>query len=383
MATYSLYLMTAMSPSPVTISFPLKTGSKKTRDAAREVVRNGGKAWNRWRKRHPSIRPDLSKLDLQKVDLSGADLTYSNLSGCKMQNAVLANALIADSDLTNADLSGADLSNAGLYESDLINSNLCKAQLNSARLFWSNLRGADLSYSDMRGVDLSGIDDMTGVIMTRAVVGWTIFGDLDLRDVEGLETVRHEAPSTIGIDTIFRSNGQIPKKFLVEAGVPEDFIEYVPSLLGKPIEFYSCFISHSTKDKQFCDRLVQDLKATPIRTWYFQENAKWGEPMWGEIDCAISHFDKVIVVCSRSSLTSNPVLREIERALRREDQLARNVLFPIRIDDFIFSGWEHPRRPDVIQKIIGDFRNWKRDPSQYKSSLAKLIEALHQNIIVP
>jgi len=204
-----------------------------------------------------------------------------------------------------------------------------------------------------------------------------------LRNVNGLETVEHEAPSTIGIDTIFRSNGQIPRTFLVEAGVPEDFIEHIPSLLRTPIEFYSCFISHSTKDKQFCDRLVQDLKAVHIRTWYFHENARWGESMWGEIDRAISHFDKVIVVCSRSSLTSKPVLREIERALVREDQLARDVLFPIRIDDFIFSGWGHPRKADVIQKIVGDFRGWTSDPSQYKSSLAKLIEALHQTNIRP
>ena len=160
-----------MSPSPVKISFPLKTGSTKSLDAAREVVRTGGKAWNRWRKRHTSIRPDLSNLDLRKVDLSGADLTHSDLSGCKMQNAVLANALIAGSDLTNTNLTGADLSNAGVYESDLINSTLRKAQLNGIRLFWSNLRGADLSYSDMRYIDLSGVDDMTGVNMTGAVVG--------------------------------------------------------------------------------------------------------------------------------------------------------------------------------------------------------------------
>ena len=31
------------------------------------------------------------------------------------------------------------------------------------------------------------------------------------------------------------------------------------SLVGKPIDFYSCFISYSTKDDDFAQRLYADL----------------------------------------------------------------------------------------------------------------------------
>jgi len=47
-----------------------------------------------------------------------------------------------------------------------------------------------------------------------------------LSAVKGLETVTHRGPSTIGPDTIYRSQGKIPEAFLRGAGVPDDFISY-------------------------------------------------------------------------------------------------------------------------------------------------------------
>jgi hypothetical protein len=38
--------------------------------------------------------------------------------------------------------------------------------------------------------------------------------------------------------------------------------------------------------------------AKNVRCWEFDENAKWGEPVWGEIDTAILHYDKLVVICN-------------------------------------------------------------------------------------
>jgi hypothetical protein len=133
-----------------------------------------------------------------------------------------------------ADLSGADLSNADLREADL--------------------RAADLS-----GASLDNSD------FTDAWAAGTVFGDNDLSTVKGLETVQHLGPSTIGIDTIYKSKGNIPEVFLRGAGVPEDFITYMKSLVGKAIDFYSCFISYSSKDDDFAQRLHADLQQKGVR----------------------------------------------------------------------------------------------------------------------
>ena len=52
--------------------------------------------------------------------------------------------------------------------------------------------------------------DLTGVY-----IGWTTFGNVDLSSVHGLETAQHEGPSTIGIDTLYRSHGNIPDVSLI------------------------------------------------------------------------------------------------------------------------------------------------------------------------
>ncbi|MGO8788709.1 MAG: TIR domain-containing protein [Terriglobia bacterium] len=56
----------------------------------------------------------------------------------------------------------------------------------------------------------------------------------------------------------------------------------------------------------------------------------------------IRHYDKLVVICSKNSLQSLPVIREIERALQKQDREHNNVLFPIRIDDYLFDKWDHP-----------------------------------------
>jgi hypothetical protein len=61
----------------------------------------------------------------------------------------------------------------------------------------------------------------------------TIFGNVDLSETQGLEEVYQHEPSSIGIDTVYRSHGRIPESFLRGAGVPESMIEYIRLLAGQ------------------------------------------------------------------------------------------------------------------------------------------------------
>src|SRR6266852_2840374 len=84
-----------------------------------------------------------------------------------------------------------------------IRPNLSDANLVRANLNWANLTGADLSRADLSRAYLSGAE------LSGATVGATTFGNVDLREVKGLETVTHSFPSSIGIDTLYRSEGHI------------------------------------------------------------------------------------------------------------------------------------------------------------------------------
>jgi uncharacterized protein YjbI with pentapeptide repeats len=118
----------------------------------------------------------------------------------------------------------------------------------------ADLTDINLSDADLTGADLSGAD------VTRAILGRTIFGRNNLRETIGLDS-----PSTIGLDTFFRSEGRIPEFFLRGAGVPDIFIQYAASLTGAAFEFYSCFINYSGKDDTFVQRLYADLQAKGVR----------------------------------------------------------------------------------------------------------------------
>ena len=186
--------------------------------------------------------------------------------------------------------------------------------------------------------------------------------------------VRHIAPSSIGIDTFFDSGG-LPEEFLRAAGVPEEFITYAGSLVGKAIEYYSCFISYSSNDEPFARRLHESLQAKNIRTWFAPEDLKIGDRFRTRIDESIRVHDKLALILSGNSINSAWVRREVESALDREDREKRDILFPIRLDDAIFESNE-PWASEVKRtRHIGDFRNWKSH-DDYSKNFERLVKDL-------
>jgi uncharacterized protein YjbI with pentapeptide repeats len=96
------------------------------------------------------------------------------------------------------------------------------ARLKEGVKMWNSWREVNRDVQpDLTGADLTGAD------LTEAAIGWTSFADMDLSTARGLEIIHHWAPSTIGINTLYRSHGNIPEAFLRGAGVPDDFIAYV------------------------------------------------------------------------------------------------------------------------------------------------------------
>tara|TARA_B100002003_G_scaffold250034_1_gene287987 strand:- start:829 stop:1863 length:1035 start_codon:yes stop_codon:yes gene_type:complete len=116
-------------------------------------------AWNAWRREHPDLRPDLSKVNFRGANLRDANLSDANLSDAKLRDADLKGADLGKADLREADLSGANLTRANLegaylYRADLIGSKLIGANLNDANVIDATLIGADLSTADLGGADL-------------------------------------------------------------------------------------------------------------------------------------------------------------------------------------------------------------------------------------
>ena len=208
------------------------------------LLKQGVEVWNRWRKEHPEIQPDLSEADLRSADLRNANLCKADLYKANLREANLAGANLSIADLrsidlsdaylrttnlTGANLSGSTLSRADLNYANLSRAFLAEANLSGAALNYANLSGAfldraNLSGADLRGanltrsiligtdlsdVNLSGADlrgaylakaNLTGANITKAWIGGTTCADFDLSTVRGWETLKHGDPPEMTID---------------------------------------------------------------------------------------------------------------------------------------------------------------------------------------
>ena len=195
----------------------------------------------------------------------------------------------------------------------------------------------------------------------------------------------HLGPSSVGVETIVRSQGDIPEIFLRGTGMPDNFIAYMRSLVTKPIEYYTCFISYSSKDDAFTRQLHADLQQEGVRCWFAPEDMKIGDVIRTRIDESIRLHDKLLVVLSASSVDSAWVEDEVEAALEkerftRERGKSQTVLFPIQLDDAIknvTAGW-----PAKIRRTrnIGDFRNWDKSYTDYAKAFGRLLRDLKAEV---
>ncbi len=324
-----------------------------------KIVKQGRDAIRAWRIKNLGTQLNLVEADLTEVNLSGILLTGVSLSGADLQGA----------DLSGSDLTGADLSYANLFGVDLNGTDLSGANLQEANLWWANLFGADLSGCNVEGAKLFN----------------TAFADVNLSEVRGLESVAHEGPCSIGVDTLYKSQGKIPEAFLRGCGVPEDLITYLPSLIGamEPIQFQSCFISYSSKDDEFARRLYGRMRGEKLRVWFAPEDMQGGKKSIEQIDRAIQVNDRLLLVLSKHSMNSEWVRREIKRARATERAEKRTKLFPIALAPFtMIKKWccdDADTGEDLAEKIreyhIPDFSNWK-DHDGFEAAFADLLRDL-------
>ena len=323
------------------------------------------------------LSASLRHADLTRANLSDANLSHANLSGACLICADLSGANLSDASLIDADLSSDNLIRANLIDDDQIGANLCDANLISADLSGANLSSAALIRANLIGATLIGAN------LSYAKLRGTIFGNIDLSQAKGLESVKHLGPSIIGVDTLFLSNGKIPEIFLRGCGLPDEFIAYVPSLVGNAFEFYSCFISYNHEDKQFARQLHDRLQGRGIRCWLDEKKLNPGDDLYHGIDRGIRVWDKVSLCASKHSLKSWWVDNEITIALERERELSKSTkvkplkIIPLNLDGYMFKDyWKSGHRAMLRKRVAADFRNWKTDADKFDREFERVVKAL-------
>ena len=173
----------------------------------------------------------------------------------------------------------------------LIGTAFIQADLSGADLSVANLSIAFLRHADLRETQLFLTNfcsaDFTGTNLESAHFNSTILSDIDLSTAKGLHSCNHNGRSLVDQQTLIQP-GTLPLTFLRGVGLPDILIEYLPSLLNQAIQFYSCFISYSSKNQSFAERLYSDLQNKGVRCWFAPEDLKIGDKIRGNCsECRI------------------------------------------------------------------------------------------------
>jgi Pentapeptide repeats (8 copies) len=113
-----------------------------------EILQRGVAQWNKWRRYHPNIRPDLSGDELP------GELDDIHFLVEAVVNEVEPGRAPAD----DGGLSGAVLNGINFRRANLANARLDSAMLIEANLSAANLRGPSLASCILTGAKMTGID---------------------------------------------------------------------------------------------------------------------------------------------------------------------------------------------------------------------------------
>lgn len=350
--------------------------------AAIAALERGPAGWREWR----------AQAD-QRLDLSGIDLAHRSLIGFDFHNisftdARITGATISYSTFYLCDFEQADLSNTEAKGAIFTDCSLRFAQLQNARLVGANLSGAILSGANLTGADLC-VANLSGANLRHTVLDktkvWdTAFCNVDLSAVSLID-LDYQGPCDIGAMTIEQTaltlNGDGPAQanfefFLRGCGIKDHWLELFRSLVGSPIQWYSAFISYSREDKAFARRLYDQLQGQGIRCWLDEETLHPGERILDCVNEAIRVHDRLLLCCSRASLSSWWVKDEILKAIERERRAATDVIVPIDLDGFLLNEWEDGLAATIRARSAADFTGWDRDNTVFERQLRRLVTAL-------
>ena len=360
-----------------------------------KILKSGVEFWNRWREENPLIIPNFTEANLRgsnfrSANLNGAifrdsvisdsDFSFANLQGAHLSDVDLRGSNFNMADVQGATLHGSEISHANLVGAKLSKANLSRTYLNGTDLSFADLSFANLDFADLIGANFRGAT-LHGASFMNCTFGETLFNDNNLDKCIGLDSIEVSSPCSFDIMTL-QTTSNLPKTFLQKMGFPTLLLDYLPNFYAPTLRLFPVYLAHSSANKEFARKLYESLLQKGVQVWFDEKKLKPGDEILESVSKGIDHYDKMILVCSRESLSESWwVNQEIDRLLKKERELFTtrgekiHLLIPITLDDYVFQ-WKDAKGEDIRRYTIGDFKEWQ-NKNKFEQALISLIQALH------
>jgi len=326
---------------------------------------------------------NLNSAHLSRSNLSHAILTRANMARCVLIRSNLSRSTLRATDLTGADLSSSDISFANLEGANLSRTNLTSADLTGADLTGANLRGAILSSTILKQADFTGADlrgaslikaDLESANFYETVFGFSTIVNCDLSKAMALEFARHTGPSTIGLDTLAKSGGRIPRKFLEDAGVAAPLMEAQDLFMGVNRDFPSVLTIGSMEDGELAGRLRDGLRAAQIPCWSVAADDEAGIQSGATIIDHTVYFDRLVLLCTAPALESPQTRRYMSELAGGKGPESRRDIISLAAGT-LFDHSQDGLCAILREGTVVDFRGWEEE-GVFETAVATLVNVL-------
>lgn len=303
-------------------------------------------------------RGDFHRSWVWRASFTDTTFRDCDFTGVHFDRSVLSGVTFDDCNLSYVGFAGSELSNVTFSRCAMKDIRLDQAHGDHCRVIDSQAHLARIGGTTWLDSDLSSLCDADDVRFGRgAVVDW-----------------KSIARSALAVNlTAFLCGTGMHELFAIfntdcARALTNDF-----SLVKR---MRSTFISYGAADTKFAIELRSRLHRSGVDVYVFAVDALPGERLSDLMFRGINQYDRIIVVCSESSLGRSGVRNEIVEAFAREARDGgASYIIPIARDDYVFqSGDEIARR--LRDRVIADFRPKTNPSGQVQDDTRELIALL-------